>query len=309
MASHAHRPRRSLHFVPGGNEKMLQKSLATNADVLVLDLEDAVAPHRKDDVRRVVAEWLREADFANKEKTVRMNPLDTPWGLADLEATMATPPDAYLVPKPETLEDLDQIDTELTRLERRYGHPPRSVGLILIVETPRGVLNAQAFAACPRVAAMTWGAEDLAAGLGAASNRDAAGDYLPVFQHARATTLLSACAGGVQAIDTVYVDFKDAAGFQRDCAAAANDGFAGKLSIHPHQIDVINAAFTPSAQQLAEAQALIDAFEEAQAAGKMAFSFNGSMVDAPHLNRAKSLLARAKATAGKASSSSRQHPG
>ena len=292
-----HRPRRSLHFVPGGNEKMLQKSLATNADVLVLDLEDAVTPDRKADVRRVVAQWLRDAPFADKEKTVRMNPLDTPWGLADLETTMETPPDAYLVPKPETLDGLNQIDAELTRLEQRYGHSPRSVGLILIVETPRGVLNAPTFAACPRVTALTWGAEDLAASLGAASNRSAGGHFLPVYQHARTTTLLAANASGVQGIDTVYVNFKDMPGFERDCAAAANDGFSGKLSIHPQQIDVINAAFTPSAQQVAEAQALIDAFEEAQAAGKMAFSFNGSMVDAPHLNRAKSLLARARAIA------------
>ena len=291
------RLRRSLHFVPGGNEKMFEKSLATNADALVLDLEDAVTPQRKADVRNVVAEWLADADFAGKEKTVRMNPLDTPWGFADLEVTMAAPPDAYLVPKPETLEGLGQIDAELTRLERCHGHPPRSVGLILIVETPRGVLNAPSFAANPRLAAMTWGTEDLAASLGASTNRDAAGDYLPVYQHARTTTLLGAAVSDVQAIDTVYVDFKDTAGFQRDCAAAARDGFNGKLSIHPSQIDIINAAFTPAAEQVAEAQALIDAFEQAQAAGRMAFTFNGQMVDAPHLNRAKALLARAQAVA------------
>lgn len=290
-----HRLRRSLHFVPGGNEKMFEKSLATNADTLVLDLEDAVAPARKADVRKIVAGWLANADFAGKEATVRMNPLDTPWGLADLAETMAAPPDAYLVPKPETLESLNQISAELTRLERCHGHPPLGVGLIPIVETPRGVLNAPSFAACPRVVAMTWGAEDLAASLGAASNRGANGDYLPVYQHARTTTLLGCVAAGVQAIDTVYVAFKDTAGFERDCAIAAGDGFVGKLSIHPQQIDIINAAFAPGEEDVAEAQALVDAFAEAQAAGEMAFTFNGRMVDAPHLNRAKSLLAKAAA--------------
>ena len=149
--------RRSVHFVPGGNERMLVKALGTNADSLIFDLEDAVTPDRKDEVRGIVASWLAEADFGTKEKTVRMNPLDTPWGHADLETTMASPPDAYVVPKPETLEGLNAIDTELSRLERLYGHPDRGVGLILIAETPLGALNNPTFPGCPRVEAMTWG--------------------------------------------------------------------------------------------------------------------------------------------------------
>lgn len=133
------RIRRSLHFVPGGNERMLTKALGTRADSLILDLEDAVTPDRKDEARSVVASWLSDADFGTKERTVRMNPLDTPWGRADLEATMATPPDAYVVPKPDTLEQLDAIDAELSRLERLHGHPDRGVGLILIAAEPRSV--------------------------------------------------------------------------------------------------------------------------------------------------------------------------
>ena len=287
--------RRSLHFVPGGNDRMLAKALATNADSLVLDLEDAVAPERKDEVRETVAQWLAETDFRGKEKTVRVNPLHTPWGHADLVSTMATPPDAYLIPKPETFSSLAAIDAELTKLERHYGHAKRSVRLILIVETPLGVLNAPTFAGCPRVTALTWGAEDLAASLGAPSNRDAKGDYLPVYEHCRVQTLLSAAAAGLQAIDTVTVNFRDHDALKRDCDAAASLGFTGKLSIHPDQIDAINAAFTPSAEQIAEARALVGAFEEAQAAGRMAFTFNGQMVDAPHLSRAKALLQRASA--------------
>ena len=290
--------RRSVHFVPGGNDRMLEKAIGTNADTLILDLEDAVTPDRKDEVRGIVASRLAETDFGTKEKTVRMNPLDTPWGLADLEATMVSPPDAYVVPKPETLEGLNAIDTELSRLERLHGHPDRGVGLILIAETPLGALNNPTFPGCPRVEAMTWGGEDMSAVLGVPGNRDADGNYLSVYQHTRVVTLLSAAAGGVQPIDAVYVDFRDVDGLREECEEGARLGFTGKLSIHPNQIDVINDAFTPAPEQVAEAKALIEAFEEAQAEGRMAFTFNGQMVDMPHLSRARALLERAQLIEG-----------
>ena len=286
--------RRSIHFVPGGNDRMLEKALGTNADALILDLEDAVTPDRKVEVRGIVASRLAETDFGAKEKTVRMNPLDTPWGLADLEATMASPPDAYVVPKPETLAGLSAIDNELSRLERLHGHPDRGVGLILIAETPLGALNNPAFPECPRVEAMTWGGEDMSAVLGVPGNRDARGRYLSVYEHTRVVTLLSAAAGGVQPIDAVYVDFRDIDGLREECEEGARLGFTGKLSIHPDQIDVINAAFTPAPEQVAEAKALIEAFDQAQAEGRMAFSFKGQMVDVPHLSRARALLERAR---------------
>ncbi|MCY4057288.1 MAG: CoA ester lyase [Gammaproteobacteria bacterium] len=289
------RLRRSLHFVPGGNDRMLAKALGTNADSLILDLEDAVTPDRKDEARGAVASWLAEADFGAKEKTVRMNPLDTPWGFADLEATMATPPDAYVVPKPETGEGLNAIDVELSRLERQHGHPDRGIGLILIAaETPLGALNVPTLPGCPRVQAMSWGAEDLSATLGVPTNRDESGNYLPVYQHCRVVTLLSAAAAGVQPIDAVYVDFRDVDGLRAECEEGARLGFTGKISIHPNQIDVINAAFTPSAEDVAGALALIEAFDQARAEGRMAFTFNGQMVDAPHLSRARALVERAR---------------
>lgn len=286
--------RRSIHFVPGGNDRMLEKALGTNADTLILDLEDAVTPERKDEVRGIVASRLAETDFGTQEKTVRMNPLDTPWGLADLEATMVSPPDAYVVPKPETLDGLNAIDAELSRLERLHGHPDRGIGLILIAETPLGALNNPTFPGCPRVEAMTWGGEDMSAVLGVPGNRDAHGNYLSVYQHTRVVTLLSAAAGGVQPIDAVYVDFRDVDGLRAECEEGARLGFTGKLSIHPNQIDVINDAFTPAPGQVAEAKALIEAFDEAQAEGRMAFTFNGQMVDMPHLSRARALLQRAR---------------
>ena len=286
--------RRSLHFVPGGNERMFAKALGTAADALVLDLEDAVAPERKGAARTAVAEWLAQADFGGKEALVRINPLATAWGIADLRETAAAPPAAYLVPKPESAETLAAIDTLLTRLEGDHGHARAGIGLMPIVETPLGVRNAPALAECRRLAGLTWGAEDLAASLGAADNRDAAGDYLPVYQHCRTQTLLCAAGAGVAAIDTVTVEFRDPGRLARDCERAARDGFAGKLSIHPDQIDAINAAFTPTAAQVAEAEGLLAAFAAAQAEGRMAFALNGQMVDAPHLSRARALLARAE---------------
>ena len=285
---------RSLHFVPGGNERMFAKALATNADVLILDLEDAVTPDKKATAREAVAGWLRDGDFGAKAAAVRINPLDSPWGMADMQAVMATPPATLLVPKPSSAQALATVDAVLSRLECEGGHPRQNVGLLPIVETPAGVLAVPAIVRCQRLTALTWGAEDLAASLGAAGNLDADGNYLPVYEHCRIQTLLAASAAGVPAIDAVTVDFRDRRLLERHCERAARDGFAGKLSIHPDQIDIINAAFTPSAAAIEEAEGLVAAFDAAQAEGRMAFEFDGQMVDAPHLAQAQALLARAK---------------
>ncbi len=292
------RLRRSMHFVPGANEKMLNKSLASNADSLVLDLEDAVTPDRKDEARDTVASWLGSVDFGRQEKTVRMNPLDTPWGLKDIEVTMQHPPHAYLVPKVSTLDELHQIDAEISRWEKHYSHPAGDVGMILVsTETPLGALNLPTFTQCKRVTALSWGAEDLSSSLGATRNRDLDGNYLDVFKHCRNMTLLCAVAGGVQPIDTVFVDFNDPDGLARECREAAWMGFTGKITIHPNQIDTVNAAFTPSDEEVATARRLLEAFAEAEAEGRMAFAFEGEMVDVPHLTRAQRLISRANAIA------------
>ncbi len=290
----ADRLRRSCHFVPGANEKMLVKSLESNADCLILDLEDAVTPDRKASARATVAEWLGSADFKGKERTVRMNPLDTPWGLADLEVTMRHAPDAYVVPKISTLDELNTISAELDKWEVHYGHPPDSVQLILVTtETPLSALNLGTFTQCGRVAAMSWGAEDLSAALGAPRNRKPDGTYLDVYRHCRAMTLLAAAAGSVAPIDTVFVDFKDDRGLAEECQEVAWMGYTGKITIHPSQIDIVNAAFSPTQDEVDEAHRLIAAFAEAEAQGLMAISFEGKMVDVPHLRRAEKTLARA----------------
>ena len=287
------RLRRSCHFVPGANEKMLMKSIDSAADCLILDLEDAVTPDRKDDAREIVANWLGDVDFGVKERTVRMNPLDTPWGLKDLEVTMRHAPDAYVVPKVSTLEELNTIDAEISRWEKEYGHPEGQVGLILVAtETPLGALNIQTFPQCQRVVAMSWGAEDLSASLGAPRNRKPDGTYLDVFRHCRNMTLLASVAGGVQPVDTVFVDLKDSDGLRAECEEAAWSGFTGKITIHPSQIEIVNAAFTPSNADVDHAKRLVEAFAEAEKQGLMAISFEGQMVDVPHLTRARRLLDR-----------------
>ncbi len=293
------RLRRSVHFVPGANEKLLVKSLATEADSLVLDLEDAVTPDLKGEARATVLGWLKDVDFGRQERMVRMNPLDTPWGLDDLRETMVAPPDMYMVPKVGTLAEIMTIDKEITALEERYGHPAGGVGLLLIAtEVPQGVLNMQSFTECERVKALSWGAEDLSAALGAPRNRDASGHYLDVYKHCRVQTLLCAAAGGVQPVDTVFVDIRDLDALREESQEGAWMGYTGKITIHPDQIPIVNEMFTPSAEEVAEATELMEAFEKAEAEGLMVFSFLGQMVDVPHLERARKTLERAKQVGG-----------
>ncbi|HSG90173.1 MAG TPA: CoA ester lyase [Pseudomonadales bacterium] len=295
------RIRRSLHFVPGANEKMLQKSLALPADALVLDLEDAVTPDAKDDARKVIRSWLTDVDFGGRERIVRANPLDSPWGRADLEMLVDGPaPDALLVPKVRDADDLRMLDQLLLAFERSSGQEPGAIELIVIAtETPQGVLNIASLASATRVTALTWGAEDLSAAIGARRNRGPDGRYLPVFEHCRVVTLLAAAAANVAPIDTVYVDFRDLDGLAAECRESADMGYTGKMTIHPAQIDTVNLAFTPSAAELADARELIEAFEANAKEGRMVFSFRGEMVDVPHLERARRIVATGEAIAAR----------
>lgn len=290
--------RRSSHFVPGANERMLEKSIATDADSLVLDLEDAVTPDNKDSARATVAGWLADVDFGAKERVVRINPLDTPWCAADVAETMVSPPDAYLVPKVHNAAEVVELDSMIARWELEHGHPPGGVVLLVLgTETPQGLLNIGELARHDRVDALSWGAEDLSAAMGSKANRDATGAYLPVFEYARVMCLVGATAWGKQPLDTVFVDFRDSERLASECATSAAMGYTGKISIHPDQIDIINAAFTPSAAEVADAHELLEAFAEAEAAGLMAFAHKGQMVDVPHLTRARKVVATAKVIA------------
>jgi citrate lyase beta subunit len=287
--------RRSLHFVPGGQERMIAKALTLPADGLILDLEDAVAPDLKAQTRPIVRRWLTELDFGPRERWVRMNPIATGLGVADLEETIAGRPEGYVVPKPRHAGDVREISQILDGLEHRHQLPHGSTRLVLIAtETPEGLLNIREVAAAsPRIVTVSWGIEDLGAAMGLPRVRDAENRYLDIPRYARVMCTIVASAAGVQALDTVYTDIADLAGLRRECEEGVAMGFTGKISIHPSQIEVINDAFTPQPAVVAEAHELVAAFEEHRRKGVFAFRFKGQMVDAPHLTRALKIIAQA----------------
>ena len=288
--------RRSLHFVPGGQEKMIAKALTLPADGLILDLEDAVPPPLKPATRPIVRRWLETLDFGGRERWVRMNPIFTEHAVPDLEETITARPDGYLVPKPRTADDVRRIAAQLERLEEKHGLPFGSTKLILIAtETPQGLLNiGEIAAASPRIVAISWGIEDLSAAMGLPRVRDDAGRYLDIARYARVMCAVAASAAGVEAIDTVYTDIPDLEGLRRECRDGVAMGFGGKISIHPSQIEVINQEFTPSRAEALDALVLIAAFEEHAKKGAGAFAWKGQMMDQPHLTRAKKIAERAR---------------
>ena len=286
--------RRSIHFVPGGQQRMLEKALTLPADGLILDLEDAVPPDRKAATRPIVREWLAR-DFGGRERWIRMNPISTDLAQADLAETIAGRPDGYVVPKPRHAGDVREIAQILDGLEHRHGITPGSTRLLPIAtETPEGLLNIRDVAAAsPRIVAISWGIEDLGAAMGLPRVRDERGRYLDIPRYARTMCAVAASAAGIDWLDTVYTDIADLDGLRRECEEGVAMGFSGKISIHPSQIEVINAVFTPDKTAVAEARELIALFEEHQARGVYAFRFKGQMVDAPHLTRARKLVDRA----------------
>ncbi len=283
---------RSLLFVPGDSERKRERALTCGADAVILDLEDSVAPDAKGAAREQVAAFLAAPRSGMSPRIlVRVNAMDTEHFDADLEAAALS--DGIVLPKACGLADIEHVSARLRVVEARAGLADGAIPVLPIVtETAAAVFQVGTLAAGhPRLAGLTWGAEDLSAVLGAQATRDDDGAYTDAFRLARALTLIAASAAGLTAIDTVYVDFRDRTGLEAECRAAARDGFCGKLAIHPDQVATINAAFTPSDEAIAEARALVEAFAAAGNPGVL--SFGGSMRDRPHLERAKRLLARA----------------
>jgi citrate lyase beta subunit len=275
---------------------MIAKALTLDADGLILDLEDAVPPERKATTRPIVRRWLETLDFGGRERWVRMNPIFGEHAEADIAATMGGRPEGYVMPKPRRAGDVRRVAALLDRFEQREGIALGATRLILIAtETPEGLLNiGEIAAASPRIAAISWGIEDLSAAMGLPRTRDAEGRYLDIPRHARVMCAVAAAAAAVEALDTVYTDIADLDGLRRECRDAVAMGFAGKLSIHPGQIDVINQEFTPSRAEAEEATALIAAFEEHARRGAGAFAWKGQMMDMPHLTRARKIAERAR---------------
>ncbi|PRD42277.1 CoA ester lyase [Phyllobacterium phragmitis] len=284
---------RSLLFVPGDSEKKLEKALSSSADALILDLEDSVSPSRKQAAREMVAAFLQDAPEGGPRLYVRINDLGSAFADDDLTVTVGARPEGIILPKSDGGTDVVKLSARLNVHEAEAGLPEGITKIIAIAtETAMGTLSMASYCnSTPRLVGLTWGAEDLSAAIGARTARDENSNYTDPFRLARALTLLGAAAADVAAIDTVYVDLKDDAGLERECAAAERDGFTAKLAIHPAQIPVINAAFTPSPEAIDKARRIVEAFAAAPETGVAAL--DGEMVDRPHLKRAERLLARA----------------
>ena len=288
---------RSLLFVPADSAKKLDKAMASGADAVIVDLEDSIAPERKAQARKLAAAFVREAaKLAQRPRLlVRINGLQTGLSDADLDAVVAARPDAIMLPKAEGGAAIIHADAKLSAREAIAGLTARHVKIVaLATETAQALFLAGTYrGASARLTGLTWGAEDLSAELGAEANRDADGRFLDPYRLARALCLAAAAAAEAQAIDTVYVDFRNDAGLRRECEEGRRDGFTGKLAIHPGQVAVINEVFTPTAASVARAKAIVAAFAAQPGAG--AVGIDGKMFDRPHLAIAHRLLARAKA--------------
>lgn len=284
------RLRRSLLFVPGSTPERIAKAIATAADGVILDLEDAVAPAEKARAREWVVAALRRADFRGKERIVRINPLDGPYGEDDVAAVVPAGPDALLLPKASAPEQVGRLDAAVARREQAAGLEAGRVRLHLIIETAAGVLAAPALArASARNAALFYGAGDLSRETRARLVPGRASE-LYVLGH----IVLAARAAELEALDAPYFDLADEAGLETHTRIAAELGYDGKAVIHPRQIDAVNRLFTPSAEAIAHARRVLAAYAEAEAAGSGALALDGHFIDAVHVAMARETLARAE---------------
>jgi len=288
---------RSLLFVPADGGAKLDKAMASGADAVILDLEDSIAPERKEAARKLALDFLK-AHGARKDRPrllVRINGLDTGMTDADLDAVVAGKPDAILFPKAEGGTSVTHLDAKLTACEAIAGLPEGSIKILAqSVESAAGLFLAGTFRdASPRLIGLTWGPEDLSAELGAEANREPDGTLTEPYRLARSFCLFGAAAAKVPAIETIHVNFRDAEILRRDTELARRDGFTGRLVIHPAQVAVINEVFTPGPEQIAKAKAVVAAFAAQPGAGTV--GIDGKMYDQPHLKRAQALLASVSA--------------
>lgn len=287
---------RSFLFVPGDSEKKLAKAGDAGADALILDLEDSVSAPNKALARERVATYLRAHPQGQRtcRLWVRINPLDSGLALIDLTTIIAAAPDGLMLPKANGPADVLKLSHYLDALETQAGLSAAAIQ-ILPVATETAIspfrLGDYATAKLPRLLGLTWGAEDLSSAVGASTNIDASGQWALTYRLVRSLTLLAAHAAGVQAIDTLYVDFKDEEGLRAACRASHAEGFTGRIAIHPAQVAGINASYVPSAAEIEHAQRIIAAFDAADGAGTVAL--DGKMIDIPHCKQAQRVLERA----------------
>ncbi len=286
------RPRRTLLFTPGDRPERVTKALATaDADVLVIDWEDAVAAASKEAARETTRRAWPAFPESRTERVIRVNAVATPWHPDDVATAVALAPSAILLPKADSVEDVQAVSARMLAAERTAGLPEGSVRLLLLIESPRGVLHAEAIGASDaRVDGLVWGADDYQVALGGRRRRD----NLDVL-HARSHVAMVARVLGISATDQVCTDIHDTAEVHHEASFARDLGYDGKIVIHPKQVTVVNAVFAPSAGEIGWARGLLDAAAAAENEGRGAFAYEGAMVDRPIIMQARAVIARAKA--------------
>ena len=287
---------RSMLFAPGDSEHKINKAIATQADALILDLEDSVVPDNRPASRELIHQVISQHGEQHSDRLwVRVNPVTTDDCLSDLAAVVTPGLAGVMVPKPDNADDIDTISAYLNALERKAGMPQGSVKILSVMtETAKAFLQAESYGhhIRDRLAGVLWGAEDLSAALGASANTDKNGELSFTYQMARSLCLAAAAASESQPIDTVYTDFKNTKGLTENCHAARREGFLGKIAIHPNQVDTINTCFTPSVKEIEDAEAIIEAFSNNPTAGTV--GLNGKMLDRPHLIQAQRVVSMAE---------------
>jgi citrate lyase beta subunit len=283
--------RRALLYMPGDDRRKIEKATTLGVDCVCMDMEDGVAITQKTEARAVIAAAMKELDFGGSERCIRINSVGSGLEKYDLAAAVATNPEAVVVPKVETAQQVRAISEYIEIYERSSRMPVGTIRMLIGVETAKGILNLKDIADSDRrLEAIIFGAEDYAASIGATRTKEA----MEVL-YARSAVVTACAAHDLQAIDMVYIDFRDIEGLRIEAQQAAGLGFSGKQIIHPNQVAPVQEAFTPSPEAIEYAQRVIEAFISSQKEGKGAFALDGKMIDMPLLKNAQKVLDRAKA--------------
>ena len=285
--------RRALLYMPGDSRPKIEKAISLGVDCICMDMEDGTAFNRKENAREVIAKALQELDFGNAEKLIRINGVGTGLEADDLAATLLHHPDGVVIPKAESLEQIEWLSEQIEAMELSQGWQLNKIRILAIIESAKGVANLPEIATHPRLDALLFGAEDYSASVGATRTRGG----LEVL-YARSKVVLHAAVNELQAIDIVYVDYKDAVKLKIEALQGVQMGFTGKQIIHPHQLAPVQEAFSPSETEIDYAERLLADFEAAEAEGAGVIAFEGKMIDMPLVKSARNVIERAKA-AGK----------
>ena len=285
--------RRALLYMPGDDWKKITKSLTLGVDSICMDMEDGAAVNRKAEARATIVRALQELDFGSSEKLARINSVGSGWEQEDIEAVLPPHPDGIVIPKAESLGQIEWADRIIEAAELKYGWAANSVRVLIGVETARGILNLKEIASHPRLDAIIFGGEDFAASIGATRTKGAL-----ELLYAREAVVTACAAYGLQAIDIVTIDFKDMDALRAESEFGAQLGYSGKQIIHPAQVGPVQTAFTPDNEAIAQARRIVETFEASQKEGKGAYALDGKMIDMPLVKNAQKVLERAKA-AGK----------